>query len=195
MSNIIEGEEKKNMLVKDKIKEFKDILTKLVNNINNKRKYQAHDILVPILIIAGSVIRNTIEYSKKKSYEDLGFNETVYRHFISLNDNIQNNIIEYLIKDIETSNITKAKPTRSKIIKTIADEDYITDAAISNLLEKNYLIFITSFMVLLLKSVIYNTFSEEELNTEIEKDLMLKHRVGMIRRELEGLIKTVEDYS
>ena len=146
------------MLVKDKIKEFTDILTKLVYNINNKRKYQSHDILVPILIIAGSVIRNTIEYSKKKSYEDLSFNETVYTHFISLNDNIQNNIIEYLIKDIETSNITKAKPTRSKIIKTIADEYYITDAAISNLLEKNYLIFITSFIVLLLKSVIYNTF-------------------------------------
>lgn len=183
------------MLVKDIIKEYTNILTKLVYNINNKRRYQAHDILVPVLIIAGSVIRNTIEYSKKKSYEDLGFNETVYTHFISLNDNIQNNIIEYLIKDIESANITKAKPTRSKIIKTIADEYYITDAAISNLLEKNYLIFITSFIVLLLKAVIYNTFSEEELTTEIEKDLMLKHRVGMIRSELEGLIKTVEDYS
>ena len=183
------------MLVKDKIKEFKDILTKLVYNINNKRKYQAHDILVPILIIAGSVIRNTVKYNEKISYVDLGFNETVYTHFINLNDNVQNNIIEYLIKDIETSNITKAKPTRSKIIKTIADEYYITDAAISNLLEKNYLIFITSFIVLLLKAVIYNTFSEEELTTEIEKDLMLKHRVGMIRSELEGLIKTVEDYS
>lgn len=183
------------MLVKDKIKEYTDIISELVDKINNKRKYQAHDILVPILIIAGSVIRNTIKYNEKINYVDLGFNETVYTHFINLNDNIQNNIIEYLIKDIETSNITKAKPTRSKIIKTIADEDYITDAAISNLLEKNYLIFITSFIVLLLKSVIYNTFSKEELNTDIEKDLMLKHKVGMIRSELDGLIKTVEDYS
>ncbi len=194
LSNIIEGEEKKNMLVKDKIKEFKDILTKLVNNINNKRKYQAHDILVPILIIAGSVIRNTIEYSKKKSYEDLGFNETVYRHFISLNDNIQNNIIEYLIKDIETSNITKTKPTRSKIIKTIADEYYITDAAISNLLEKNYLIFITSFIVLLLKSVIYNTFSNKELKTGLEKDVYLKHRVSKIEDDLEEFKRIVKSY-
>ncbi len=184
-----------NILVKDKIKEFTDTLTMLVYKINNKKKFQAHDVLVPILIIGASGIRSTIEYSKEESYEDLGFNETTYTHFITLDEVIQNNIIEYLIKDIESSNITKAKPTRDKIIKTIADEHYITDSAISNLLEKNYLIFITSFIVLLLKSVIYNTFNEEELNTEIEKSLKLTHRVNLIRRELKDLINTVKDNS
>lgn len=183
------------MLVKDKIKEYTEILNELVYNINNKRKYKERDVLVPILIIARIGIIKTIEQSKEGIDYNLELNDTIYKYFIRLDENIQNNIIECLIKDIEISNITKAKPTRSKIIKTIADENYITDAAISNLLEKNYLIFITSFIVLLLKSVIYNTFSEKELNTEIEKDLMLKHRVGMIRSELKDLIKTVEDYS
>ncbi len=183
------------MLVKDKIKEYTDIITELVYNINKKRKYKERDVLVPILILARIGIIKTIEQNLSGVDYHLDLNVTVYKYFIKLEGNIQNNIIEYLIKDIEKSNIINSKPTRDKILTTIADEDHITDSAIADQLEKNYLIFITSFMVLLLKSVIYNTFSEEELNTEIEKSLTLTHRINLIRRELKDLIKTVDDYS
>lgn len=183
------------MLVKDKIKEYKDKLTELVYKINNKRKYKEREILVPILILARIAIIKTIEQNLSGVDYHLDINDTVYKYFIRLDENIQNNIINNLIKDIEKSNIINSKPTRDKILTTIADEDHITDSAIADQLEKNYLVFITSFIVLLLKSVIYNVFSEEELNTEIEKSLKLTHKVNLIRRELKDLIKTVEDYS
>lgn len=181
-------------LVRDKIKEFKDTLTELVYLIKKKRKLKDYDMIVPILLIAGSGIKKAIEYIYFLKDYRYGTNDTIYTHFINLDKSVQNNIINDLIKDIDETNITKTIYTKEKTIKIIADEYHITDDAISNILEKKYLVFFVSFILLLYKAVIYNTFSNKELETGFEKDVFLKHRVSKIEDDLEDFKKIVEDY-
>ncbi len=181
-------------LVKDKIEELTNMLAKLIYLINNEVELKSYDIIVPILIIARTEIIRTIEYMNKN--DDYYFNNnTIYICFINLDIDTQNNIIEYLLKDLKKGKFTQAELTKDKIINTLADEFYITDDAIDKQLEKNYLIFFVSFIISFYKSVLYNSFSEADLNEEYKESTFLKLRIKTAKQMLEPFISIVNKYT
>lgn len=176
------------VLVKEKVDEVLNVLDEFVYVLNTEEFLKVYDILVPTLMIATGEITRTLDIINKDLEPRAKDQDTIYTYFMHIKKDIQDKIINDMIKDIEKMEFIKLKPTKDIIITYIASEFHITMDAVDQKLEIEYLLFFTSFIVLFFKSIFKHSFYDFELEEKCIEGPFSFKRIELTKKEIELFI-------